>query len=74
MDTISDHAANAGLVLGPEKHKVLAHDLRWTGAIVSLKGEVEEAGLGAGVLNDPAISVLWLARRIAKYGQKIEPG
>ena len=74
MDTISDNAANAGLVLGPEKHKVLARDLRWTGEIVSLNGEVEETGLGAGVLNDPAIGVLWLARRIAKYGQKIEPG
>lgn len=74
LDTISDNAANAGIFLGPEKHKVSSHDLRWTGALVFRGGEVEETGLGAGVLNDPVKNVLWLARRMAQYGQKIEPG
>ena len=73
-DTISDNAANAGVVLGPERHAVDAYDLRWVGAITSRNGEVEETGLGAGVLNDPVESVVWLARRIAHYGQAIEPG
>lgn len=48
FDTIADNAANAGLVLGVEKHDPLAFDLRWTGAIVARNGEVEETGLGAG--------------------------
>ncbi|PCJ06467.1 MAG: 2-oxo-hepta-3-ene-1,7-dioic acid hydratase [Rhodobacteraceae bacterium] len=73
-DTISDNAANAGIVLGAERHAVEAHDLRWTGAIVSRNGTVEETGLGAGVLNDPVTSVLWLARRMASYGQQIAAG
>ena len=73
-DTISDNAANAGVVLGPERHAVDAFDLRWVGAITSRNGEVEETGLGAGVLNDPVESVVWLARRMAHYGQAIEPG
>ncbi|EBA17310.1 2-oxo-hepta-3-ene-1,7-dioic acid hydratase [Roseobacter sp. SK209-2-6] len=73
-DTISDNAANAGVVLGNERHAVDTHDLRWTGAIVSRNGVVEETGLGAGVLNDPLSSVLWLARRMAEYGQEIEAG
>jgi len=73
-DTISDNAANAGIVLGAERHAIDAHDLRWIGAIVSRNGIVEETGLGAGVLNDPVISVLWLARRMAVYGQSIHPG
>lgn len=73
-DTISDNAANAGLVLGSARHGVDAHDLRWVGAIVSRDGVVEETGLGAGVLNDPITSVLWLARRMAGYGQQIEAG
>ena len=30
--------------------------------------------MGAGVLNDPVESVVWLARRMAQYGQAIEPG
>lgn len=74
FDTISDNAANAGIVLGPQKHDVSAVDLRWVGVITSRNGEVEETGLGAGVLNDPIESVVWLARRMAGYGQKIEPG
>lgn len=74
FDTISDNAANAGVVLGTEKHAIDAFDLRWVGAITSRNGEVEETGLGAGVLNDPIESVVWLARRMAQYGQSIEPG
>lgn len=74
LDTISDNAANAGIVLGAERHAPDAFDLRWVGAITSRNGEVEETGLGAGVLNDPAESVAWLARRMSQYGQKIEAG
>lgn len=74
LDTISDNAANAGIVLGPQRHAIDAHDLRWVGVITSRNGEVEETGLGAGVLNDPVESVVWLARRMAQYGQTIEPG
>ncbi len=74
FDTISDNAANAGIVLGNQKHAIDAFDLRWVGAITSRNDEVEETGLGAGVLNDPVESVLWLARRMAQYGQQIEPG
>ena len=74
FDTISDNAANAGVVLGAQRHSVDAFDLRWVGAITSRNGEVEETGLGAGVLNDPVKSVVWLARRMAQYGQSIRPG
>jgi 2-oxo-hept-3-ene-1,7-dioate hydratase len=74
FDTISDNAANAGLVLGADRHAADAVDLRWTGAIISRNATVEETGLGAGVLNDPVESVVWLARRMAQYGQSIAPG
>jgi 2-oxo-hept-3-ene-1,7-dioate hydratase len=74
FDTISDNAANAGIVLGPQKHGVEDFDLRWVGAITSRNDEVEETGLGAGVLNDPVESVVWLARRMAGYGQSIASG
>ena len=73
-DTISDNAANAGFVLGPERHDPGAIDLRWAGAIVARNGEVEETGLGAGVLGDPVMGVVWLAARMGQYGQRIEPG
>lgn len=74
FDTISDNAANAGVVLGDDRHAPDAFDLRWVGAIASRNGAVEETGLGAGVLNDPVESVVWLARRMAQYGQTMAPG
>ncbi|MEO0485698.1 MAG: 2-oxo-hept-4-ene-1,7-dioate hydratase [Pseudomonadota bacterium] len=74
IDTIADNAANGGFVLGPSHHDPRAVDLRWVGAIVTRDGVVEETGLGAGVLNDPVESVLWLAQRMESYGQVIQPG
>jgi len=66
-DTISDNAANAGIVVGDVKVSVdaaRAGDLRWAGAICSRNGVVEETGLGAGVLGDPVMGVVWLANRL----------
>lgn len=73
-DTVSDNAANAGIVLGHQRHPVDAFDLRWIGAIVSRDGVVEETGLGAGVLNDPVTGILWLVHRLARYGMGIGAG
>ena len=74
FDTIADNAANAGIVLGGERRRPDDIDLRWAGAIVYRDGEVEETGLGAGVLDDPALSMAWLANRLATYGDRIEAG
>ena len=74
FDTISDNAANAGIVLGKDRHKAETFDLRWVGVMAFRNGGIEETGLGAGVLNDPVESVICLARRMAQYGQSIEPG
>ena len=71
FDTISDNAANAGIVLGTQHHDPNAIDLRWTGAICARNGEVEETGLGAGVLNDPVLGIVWLSERLEAYGQSI---
>ncbi|MDQ0137683.1 2-oxo-hept-3-ene-1,7-dioate hydratase [Neorhizobium galegae] len=74
VDTISDNAANAGIVLGGRAVRPDQIDMRWIGAIVSRNAEVEETGLGAGVLNQPARGVAWLANRLAQYGDGIEAG
>ena len=74
VDTISDNAANAGIVLGNHRVAPRKIDMRWIGAIVSRDGEVEETGLGAGVLNHPALGIVWLANRLAKYGDSIKAG
>ncbi|TRC86792.1 2-oxo-hepta-3-ene-1,7-dioic acid hydratase [Mesorhizobium sp. WSM4310] len=74
FDTISDNAANAGIVIGGRPQRPDEADMRWIGAIVSRNAEVEETGLGAGVLNHPAMGVAWLADRLARYGMSIAAG
>ncbi|MGP6086530.1 2-oxo-hept-4-ene-1,7-dioate hydratase [Antarctobacter jejuensis] len=73
-DTIADNAANAGIVLAERRLNPRLVDLRWIGAIVARDGVVEETGLGAGVLNDPVMGIVWLTERLAAYGQRIEAG
>lgn len=72
-DTVSDNAANAGIVLG-DRTAPPGGDLRWIGAIVTRSGVVEETGLGAGVLNDPATGIVWLVHRLARYGAGLAAG
>jgi 2-oxo-hept-3-ene-1,7-dioate hydratase len=74
VDTVADNAANAGIVLGAERQPPEAFDLRWTGAIMHKNGEVVATGLGAAVLDDPVMGLVWLARRMEQYGQRIEAG
>ena len=74
FDTISDFAANAGIVLGGRPVKPLDVDLRWVGALLHKNGVIEETGLAAGVLNHPATGVAWLANKIAPYGEQLHAG
>jgi len=73
-DTVSDNAANAGVVLGDLTHPTDAFDLRTVGAIVKRNGEVEETGLGAGVLDNPVTSMVWLVQRLAQYNDGLAAG
>lgn len=74
FDTVADNAANGGIVLGQARHAPDAVDLRWVGAIVTRDDAVVATGLGAAVLNDPVTGMIWLSRRMAQYGQRIEAG
>lgn len=74
FDTISDFAANAGVVLGGRPVRPAEVDLRWVGALLHKNGVVEESGLAAAVLNHPATGVAWLANKIAPYGERLNAG
>lgn len=74
FDTISDNAANAGIIMGGEKVKPDDMDLRWAGAIVKLNGVIEQTGLAAAVLDHPANGICWIAKRFAPHGIALEPG
>lgn len=74
VDTIADNAANAGIVVGGRAFRPVDHDMRWIGAICSKNGAVEETGLAAGVLNNPAHGIAWLTRRFAAQGRLLKAG
>jgi 2-oxo-hept-3-ene-1,7-dioate hydratase len=69
VDTVSDNAANAGIVLSTTTHDPAAVDLRWVGAIVKRNSEVEETGLGAGVLDDPVTALSFAQSKRAMVQQ-----
>ena len=73
-DTISDNAANAGIVMGGRPFKPLEADMRWVSALCYRNGVIEETGVAAGVLNHPALGVAWLANKLAPYGVALEAG
>jgi len=74
FDTISDNAANAGIIMGGRKVKPDDIDLRWAGAIVKRNGVIEQTGLAAAVLDHPANGICWIAKRFAPHGIALEPG
>jgi 2-oxo-hept-3-ene-1,7-dioate hydratase len=74
FDTISDFAANAGIVLGGRPVRPMDVDLRWCGALLHKNGVIEETGLAAAVLNHPATGVAWLANKIAPYDEQLNVG
>ncbi len=74
MDTISDNAANAGIIVGGHPIKPDAMDLRWCGAILYKNAVIEETGLAAAVLNHPANGICWIAKRFAAHEVALQAG
>jgi 2-oxo-hept-3-ene-1,7-dioate hydratase len=80
FDTISDNAANGGIVIGDvstdARYRIdaLTTNLPWVGAICRYNGVVEETGLAAGVQGHPAIGVAWLANKLAAWGEYLAAG
>lgn len=80
FDTISDNAANGGIVIGDittdARYRIDAHatKLPWVGAICRYNGVVEETGLAAGVQGHPAVGIAWLANKLAPWGEHLAAG
>jgi 2-oxo-hept-3-ene-1,7-dioate hydratase len=74
FDTISDNAANAGIVLGGRPIRPDSVDLRWVAALLYKNGVIEDSGVAAAVLNHPANGPAWLANRLSRFGVALEPG
>jgi 2-oxo-hept-3-ene-1,7-dioate hydratase len=74
FDTISDNAANAGIVLGGKRVRPDTVDLKWVAALLQRNEIIEESGVAAAVLGHPALGVAWLANKLAPWGETLQPG
>jgi len=74
FDTIADNAGNAGIIVSDRRVNVSAVDLRWAGAMLYVNGQIEETGLGAGVMDHPGHGIRWVCKRFAPHGIGLEPG
>jgi 2-oxo-hept-3-ene-1,7-dioate hydratase len=74
FDTISDNAANAGIVLGGRPFRPNDMDMRSISALLYRNGVIEESGVAAAVLNHPANGIAWLANKLSPHGRALEPG
>ena len=74
VDTISDNAADAGIVVGAERFGARELDLPWVAAVLRRNGVIEESGVAAAVLDHPAIGVAWLADRLTARGVTLRAG
>lgn len=74
IDTISDNAADAGIVSGGQRVGPRDVDLRWISALAYRNDVIEETGVAAGVLDHPALGIVWLARRYHEQGLRLEAG
>ena len=74
FDTISDNAANAGVVLGGKPFRPGDMDMLWVAAILNKNGVIEDTGVAAAVLGHPAHGPAWLANKLHPHGVRLEPG
>ncbi|MFK3729028.1 2-keto-4-pentenoate hydratase [Streptomyces sp. NPDC088090] len=72
-DTIADNASSAGYVIG-EGRSPRGIDLRAVEARLESGGEPLAEGRSDAVLGDPARSVAWLARTVARFGVPLRKG
>ncbi|MEQ6332642.1 2-oxo-hept-4-ene-1,7-dioate hydratase [Sphingobium sp. MK2] len=74
VDTISDNAANAAIILGDVKTAPDVFDWRWACAVLHVNDGIEETGVAAAVLGHPATGVAWLARKLAVRNVGLQAG
>jgi len=74
VDTISDLASSAAIILGPRVVTIDGWDPRLVGMVVACNGQTVATGAGAAALGNPVGALAWLANTLAQYGVTLEPG
>lgn len=74
QDTIADGASIGRIILSGKMTPVTEFDLRYLGLVLEKNGEIFATAAGAAVLAHPANAVVWLANKLAHYGQYLKAG
>jgi len=74
VDTIADNASSAAVVLGSRPVRLADVDLRLTGCVLTVNGEVAATGAGGAVLGSPLTALVWLANVLGSRGVGLEAG
>jgi len=74
VDTVSDNAADAGMIVGPGILQPADLSPRALSAVLYINGVIEETGVASAVLGHPAAAVAWLANKLGEYGDALEAG
>lgn len=73
-DTVADNASSGLYILGSTPQKIADVDLKQMGMVLYKNGVLQNTGVGAAALGDPAKCVAWLANKLTAYGITLKAG
>ena len=73
-DTVADNASSGLYVLGGRPKKLADIDIKQIGMALYKNNELQNTGVGAAALGNPATCVAWLANKLATYGITLKAG
>jgi len=74
IDTISDNASSAGVILGSKPTRLTDIDLTQVGCNLTMDSELVATGAGSAVLGSPLNALVWLANTLGSRGISFKPG
>lgn len=73
-DTIADNASSAGFILGKQRVRPSAIDIKAIDAVLTCNGERIAEGRSDAVLGNPVTAVAWLAQKVETFGVRLKAG
>lgn len=73
-DTVADNASSGLYLLGGKPRKITDVDIKHIGMALYKNEELQNTGVGAAALGDPAKCVAWLANKLSTYGISLKAG
>ncbi len=74
IDTVADNASSGLYVLGETRKKIEELDLKQVGMALYKNGQLQNTGVGAAALGNPAKCVAWLANKLWDYQISLNAG